>query len=200
MTRRVPYSALKDASDQVRVNAVILDFFERNPEGFIQKFHAQAGKYPSIEAGFQETLDRLRDVLSENISHLPAVTKNKADDCQDLFAQRQLLRAIRDAMIKDEKTGWRPAKDYEKAGAYEKAEADKKAEAYQNITVNGLRGVQADLSEKPLPRPVFSFGVSVATLFSVVQAKSEEVIIPADETAAAQMSTVLCRGPSALSR
>lgn len=177
MTRRLPYSALKDATDQVRVNAVILELFERNPDGFIERFYNQARQEASLKDGFQATLDHLRDVLSENIKFLPALTKNKADDRQDLFKQRQLLRAVRDMMVEDGMNGLRPV------------------EKYKNTVAWGMQGVNSDLSENPLPRPVSGFAIPLATLFSVVQAKSQETLIPADEAAAARMpSSPLGRG------
>lgn len=83
--------------EQVRVNAVIMDALKNDPKGFGKDFLAYAGK---SEEGFQKALDGVRNVLAADIAHVPHTKANGVDDANDLGAQRNVLRQIKEVVGK----------------------------------------------------------------------------------------------------
>jgi hypothetical protein len=92
-------------TDQVRVNAVIIQALETNAHDFVPKFREQVianAVNGDRMPGFQTSLDNLRDYLATDIKKLPKVKENGVDDQNDLNGQRVLLRNIQNVMGKSE--------------------------------------------------------------------------------------------------
>jgi hypothetical protein len=88
-------------TDQVRVNAVIIQALETNAHDFVPKFREQVianAVNGDRMPGFQTSLDNLRDYLATDMKNIPKVNKNGIDDRNDLNAQTTLLRNIQAVM------------------------------------------------------------------------------------------------------
>lgn len=91
--------------DRIRVNAVIIEAFAHD-DAFVSGFREQLkANSPNGDrrAGYQKTLDTLRESLTYDLKQIPQLTKAHADT-NDLGAQKVLLRNLRDVMG-DEKKG-----------------------------------------------------------------------------------------------
>lgn len=84
--------------DRIRVNAVIIEALAHD-DAFVTGFREQlkATNPNDRGAGYQKTLDTLREGLAVDIKQLPQLNKPHADT-NDLGAQKVLLRNLRDVM------------------------------------------------------------------------------------------------------
>jgi hypothetical protein len=94
-----------DSSGQAQVNAIILDYFRTDRDGFIDRFRAQVAKEAQHcgdrAKAFQGMLDNVRDVIAENRAYMPPIARNGVDDRRDVEEQRGLLRLLRAAMAEE---------------------------------------------------------------------------------------------------
>lgn len=136
-------------TDRVRVNAVILDNFQHNHNGFIDTFRSNLDRLAvSRDTGFQILLDGMRDTLAENIGKLPKL--RVTGDTFDIGRQREMLVMIKSDMVNERGTPsaphW-PAMHYQHIAGGETFGSDvrKTLPKLAADTIQNLNGIMANI-------------------------------------------------------